>query len=114
MALIQCNFFSEVLSVSTSITVILPQETSNQIGMNNKRNHEKIPTLYLLHGFSDDHTIWTRRTSIERYAAEYGLAVVMPQVDHSFYADMVYGKKILDIYFGRASESGAFLFSSIG
>ncbi|PWU67524.1 alpha/beta hydrolase [Gracilibacillus dipsosauri] len=93
MALIQCNFFSEVLSVSTSITVILPQETSNQIGMNNKRNHEKIPTLYLLHGFSDDHTIWTRRTSIERYAAEYGLAVVMPQVDHSFYADMVYGKK---------------------
>ena len=34
--------------------------------------------LYLLHGASDDETIWQRRTSIERYAAPLGLAVVMP------------------------------------
>ncbi|SHN35597.1 alpha/beta hydrolase [Gracilibacillus kekensis] len=93
MALIKCDFFSEVLTISTSMTVILPEETSTQIGLKNNRNEGKIPTLYLLHGFSDDHTIWTRRTSIERYAAEYGIAVVMPQVDHSFYADMEYGKK---------------------
>ncbi|WP_058307980.1 alpha/beta hydrolase [Gracilibacillus massiliensis] len=93
MALIKCDFFSEVLTISTSMTVILPEETSTQIGLKNNRNEGKIPTLYLLHGFSDDHTIWSRRTSIERYAAEYGIAVVMPQVDHSFYADMEYGKQ---------------------
>ncbi|WP_163539330.1 alpha/beta hydrolase family protein [Gracilibacillus sp. YIM 98692] len=93
MAFIRCDFFSEVLTVSTSMTVILPEETSRQIGMKNNRNDGKVPTLYLLHGFSDDHTIWTRRTSIERYAAKYGIAVVMPQVDHSFYTDMEYGKK---------------------
>jgi putative tributyrin esterase len=49
--------------------------------------------LYLLHGMSDDHTIWMRRTSIERYAAEYGVAVVMPAVNRSFYTDMAHGYK---------------------
>jgi carboxylesterase len=49
------------------------------------------PVLYLLHGMSDDDTIWLRRTSIERYAAPLGLAVVMPQVHRSFYTDQAYG-----------------------
>ncbi|GGM19504.1 esterase [Paraliobacillus quinghaiensis] len=93
MARITCDFFSEVLMLNTSMTVILPEQTSNQIGMqNNKRQDQKHPTLYLLHGLSDDHTIWSRRTSIERYVAELGIAVVMPDVDHSFYTDMKYGK----------------------
>ena len=47
--------------------------------------------LYLLHGLSDDHTIWLRRTSIERYVAPLGLAVVMPAAGRSFYADEVGG-----------------------
>lgn len=93
MAFIQCNFFSEILSISTSMNVILPENTKNQIGMKNRRTREKIPVLYLLHGFSDDHTIWMRRTSIERYVADYGIAVVMPQIDHSFYTDMEFGKR---------------------
>ncbi|MDQ0225607.1 alpha/beta hydrolase [Metabacillus niabensis] len=93
MALIQCQFFSEVLSLSTSMTVILPQQTSSQIGMQNRQVSDKHKTLYLLHGFSDDDTIWTRRTSIERYVAPLGLAVVMPQVHQSFYTDMKYGNK---------------------
>ena len=47
--------------------------------------------LYLLHGLTDDDTAWTRYTSIERYAAAKGLAVVMPQVHRSFYSDEAYG-----------------------
>ncbi|UOQ86352.1 alpha/beta hydrolase [Gracilibacillus salinarum] len=93
MALLKCDFFSEVLMISTSMTVILPENTDNQIGLNNNKYAGNIPVLYLLHGLSDDHTIWTRRTSIERYAAEYGIAIVMPQVDHSFYTDMAFGKQ---------------------
>ncbi|MFC0470652.1 alpha/beta hydrolase family protein [Halalkalibacter kiskunsagensis] len=93
MALIQCQFYSEVLNLSTSMTVILPQQTITQIGMQTKKIADKHQTLYLLHGLSDDDTIWTRRTSIERYVAPLGLAVVMPQVHHSFYTDMVYGNK---------------------
>jgi putative tributyrin esterase len=93
MALIKCDFFSEVLGLSTSMTVILPQQTTTQIGMEGKKFGDKHQTLFLLHGYSDDDSIWLRRTSIERYAAEYGLAVVMPQVHKSFYTDMAYGDR---------------------
>lgn len=91
MALIECRFFSEVLGLSTSMTVILPQQTRNQIGMETVQVKEKHPTLWLLHGMSDDDSIWLRRTSIERYVAPLGIAVVMPQVHRSFYVDMEYG-----------------------
>ncbi|MDF2959732.1 MAG: esterase [Paenibacillus sp.] len=91
MAFIDCHFFSESLGISASMYVILPQPTTRQIGMETRAVKEKHPTLFLLHGLSDDHTIWMRRTSIERYAAEYGLAVVMPAVNRSFYTDMAHG-----------------------
>ena len=41
-----------------------------------------------------------RRTSIERYATRYGIAVVMPRGDRSFYTDMKYGPK----YYSYISE----------
>lgn len=82
MALIQCDFYSEALQLSTSMNVILPQPA-----------RARYPVLYLLHGLSDDHTIWLRRTSIERYADPLGLAVVMPAVHRSFYADMAHGNR---------------------
>jgi S-formylglutathione hydrolase FrmB len=92
MALVSCDFHSEALELSTSMTVILPQETRSQIGMTGAPAGEHgAPVLYLLHGLSDDHTTWQRRTSIERYAAPLGLAVVMPAVHRSFYADEVRG-----------------------
>ncbi|MDT9723864.1 esterase family protein [Xylanibacillus composti] len=95
MALIQCKFYSEVLKLSTSMTVILPQQTRSQIGMEGRVGigDSKHQTLYLLHGYTDDDSIWTRRTSIERYVAPLGLAVVMPNVHKSFYTDMKYGDK---------------------
>jgi putative tributyrin esterase len=93
MALIHCDFFSEVLGVSTSMCVILPQNTISQIGMEGSAKKEKYPTLYLLHGLSDDHTIWQRRTSIERYVSDMGIAVVMPNGGRSFYTDMKHGYK---------------------
>ena len=91
MVHLRCDFFSEALSLSTSMTVLLPQRTTTQIGMEGRTTDGAPPVLYLLHGLSDDDTIWLRRTSIERYAAPLGLAVVMPQVHRSFYADQAYG-----------------------
>ncbi len=93
MALLHVNFFSEVLGMSMNMDVILPQSTNGQIGMKGNRKDGKYPVLYLLHGMSDDHTIWQRRTSIERYVSELGIAVVMPTVHLSFYTDMKYGLK---------------------
>jgi putative tributyrin esterase len=91
MALLTCDFFSEVLEVSTSITVVLPQPTEDQIGVKAGAADGPPPVLYLLHGLTDDHTAWHRYTSIARYAEAAGLAVVMPSAFHSFYADEVHG-----------------------
>lgn len=80
MAFLQCDFYSNALNISASMNVILPENIKGPLS-----------TLYLLHGLSDDHTIWMRRTSIERYVSELQLAVVMPAVNRSFYADMKHG-----------------------
>jgi S-formylglutathione hydrolase FrmB len=93
MALIRCDFSSEALELGTSMTVVLPESASNQIGITGHDTSAPPPVLYLLHGLTDDDTAWTRYTSIERYAAARGLAVVMPQVHRSFYADEAHGGK---------------------
>jgi S-formylglutathione hydrolase FrmB len=93
MAFIQCNFHSDTLGMASSMNVILPQPATTQIGMSSGNRKEKYPVLYLLHGCSDDHTIWGRRTSIERYAAGLDLIVVMPNVHRSYYTDMKSGGK---------------------
>ncbi len=94
MALIHCNFHSDILTMASSMDVILPQTAgATQIGMTSKSRGKRAPWLLLLHGLSDDHSIWQRRTSIERYASELGIGVVMPCVHRSFYTDMVYGLK---------------------
>jgi S-formylglutathione hydrolase FrmB len=91
MALLRCDFFSEVLEVGTSMTVLLPQDSNAQVGVAGAGGTGDFPVLYLLHGLSDDASAWLRYSSIERYAAPLGLAVVMPQVQRSFYADEAHG-----------------------
>ena len=72
MALIHIGFFSEALGMCVNCDVVLPQTASGQIGMAAQARDGRHPTLWLLHGASDDHTVWQRRTSIERYAARAG------------------------------------------
>jgi len=93
MALFHSNFFSETLGMQCQAEVIVPQQTSERnIGSASVEKRDRWPCVWLLHGLSDDHTIWTRRTSIERYAEERGLAVVMPNAHRSFYTDMAHGE----------------------
>ena len=89
MAFFQMNYHSDVLKMGVSVNVVIPEKAKTLIGM--KADGEgSYKTIYLLHGLSDDHTIWMRRTSIERYAAERGIAVVMPSVARSWYTDTAY------------------------
>ena len=76
-----------------SVDVIIPENQKSAIGVTAAERGKTYKTLYLLHGLSDDHTVWMRRTSIERYAITYGIAVVMPAVDRSWYADLESGAK---------------------
>lgn len=94
MALVNLHFFSEALGMQTEVMVILPQKsTAGQIGIANNTGNNAYKCLYLLHGLSDDQTIWMRRTSIERYASQYGICVIMPCGGKSFYCDTAYGMK---------------------
>ncbi len=94
MAFIDLKFYSNVLGMQTEVAVIIPQgANTGEIGVDNNTRPGPYKCLYLLHGLSDDHTIWMRRTAIERYASNYGICVVMPRADKSFYTDMKYGMK---------------------
>ena len=95
MAFLQVNFFSSVLGMCTAMNAILPQTTSTRglIGVDTADVDVTYPVLYLLHGMSDDHTIWSRRTSIERYADERGIAVVMPTTELGWYTNMKHGRR---------------------
>lgn len=95
MTFTEFHYYSNALGVQTSTYVLLPdaQTIAEQKG-------KPIPTLYLLHGLSDDHTMWLRNTRIEQYARKYYLAVVMPAVNRSFYTDMKHGAN----YFTFISE----------
>ena len=94
MAFIQLQFHSDALMVQVSVNVVLPERATTMIGME-ANGESTFKTLYLFHGLSDDHSIWMRRTSIERYASEYNIAVVMPAVGRSWYTDTVGGEKYL-------------------
>ncbi len=93
MAFLECHFHSDVLAKACTMNVVVPQVSATQIGMGSAATagRKDYPVLYLLHGLSDDQSIWMRRTSIERYAAQYQLVVVMPDGGRSFYTDMETG-----------------------
>ena len=78
---LELNIFSTELKMNTQLCVILPER---------KEEDPPFKTLWLLHGLQGDHTSWMRNTSIERYANRYKLAVVMPRVERSWYADTAY------------------------
>ncbi len=94
MAFMELHYHSDALRMGVSVNVILPENAKTLIGMT-ADGGSTYKTLYLFHGLSDDHTIWMRRTSIERYAAKYGIAVVMPSVARSWYTDTVDGAAYL-------------------
>lgn len=89
MALMHINFHSRTLGMASSMDVLVPDPKRDDKGrVQLGRPHQ---VLYLLHGLGDDHTIWQRRTSIERYVAGLDLVVVMPNGHRSFYTDQAHG-----------------------
>ena len=85
------KYHSDALRVGVTVNAVLPEQAKTLIGMTSEGGSGKTyPVLYLLHGLSDDESIWERRTSVERYAADRGIAVIMPAVGRSWYTDTAY------------------------
>ena len=75
MALLEIDFKSKALKRSVQFNVILPVE----------KFRGPYPTLYLLHGLTNNRNGWLHNTRIRMWAENLGLAVVMPSGDNSFY-----------------------------
>lgn len=81
MATIHMNFRSDCISRSVYPVVFLPD-------LNMWRDVEPpYPTLYFLHGYSGGATETAMFTNIALYAMRYGVAVVLPDGENSFYVD---------------------------
>jgi S-formylglutathione hydrolase FrmB len=110
------TIFSDALHMDSCVGVILPQDSRchrypNVLGVLHEgiKPREKPRTLILLHGLSDNYSVWEHRTSILRYAEEYDIAVIMPEVQRSFYHDMKNGPA----YFKYISEELPLLAASM-
>jgi putative tributyrin esterase len=93
MIFLQMNVKSKSLARIVALNLLLPQNPKGEY-----------KTLWLLHGCTDDHTAWMRYSSIERYAEERGIAVVMPNADRSWYTDTVYGAKYFEFISSELPE----------
>ena len=76
MAFIHASFFSPILAKEVGLHALVPE-----------RARRPLPVFYLLHGLSDDYSIWHRRTRIEWYVRNLPLIVVMPDGFRGFYTD---------------------------
>lgn len=87
MAFATIDYFSGSLRKASSFNIIFPEDPDLP---------RPWSVFYLLHGLSDDHTIWMRRTSIERYVAGLPLVVVMPDGGRGWYTNALEGEAYED------------------
>ena len=78
MAFATIHYFSQSLGKASSFNVVFPEDP---------KIAPPWSVFYLLHGLSDDNTIWTRRTSVERYVAGLPLVLVMPDGGRGWYTN---------------------------
>ena len=83
MAIFRGEIRSRTMEMDTGLAVILPYDSFQEM--------PPAKTLYLLHGLKQSAGAWLNMSSIGRYAKEHNLAVVMPEVQRSFYTDMEMG-----------------------
>ncbi|HCB64981.1 MAG TPA: esterase [Ruminococcaceae bacterium] len=93
MAFFKGSLRSHSLGMDTGLAVVLPFDRATV-------PEAECPVVYLLHGHGENADVWTRMTSAERYANAYGVALVMPEVQRSFYTDMAMGLS----YFSYVTE----------
>ena len=87
MANIQVNFLSYTLHRAVDLTVIIPTMCFPEMMQENPHHtaDAKYPVLYLLHGYGNNHLTWNGYTSVELYAEERNIAVVMLSAENKAY-----------------------------
>ena len=87
MVLFRGDIKSKSLQRRTSISVILPADNVHFLQDREEIVLQPYKTLYFLHGLYGSDDIVLANTSIQKFAEDNGIAIVIPCGDNSFYLD---------------------------
>ena len=87
MVLFRGDIKCKSLQRRTSISVILPCDNIHFLQDAEQIVPQPYRTLYLLHGLYGSDDIFLANTSIQKFAEDHGIAIVIPCGDNSFYVD---------------------------
>lgn len=87
MVLFRGDVKCKSLQRRTSISVILPSDNIHFLHDTEEIVPQPYRTLYLLHGLYGSDDIFLANTSIQKFAEDNGIAIVIPCGENSFYVD---------------------------
>lgn len=87
MVLFRGDIKCKSLQRRTSISVILPADNIHFLNDSEEIVPKPYKTLYLLHGLYGSDDIFLANTSIQKFAEDNGVAIVIPCGENSFYVD---------------------------
>ena len=87
MVLFRGDVKCKSLQRRTSISVILPSDNIHFLQDAEEIVPQPYKTLYLLHGLYGSDDIFLANTSIQKFAEDNGIAIVIPCGENSFYVD---------------------------
>lgn len=86
MAHLDIDFISYTLERAVHLVAIIPTAAATDLGdYRGYRDIPPLPVVYLLHGYLNNENTWGQYTSVERYAEERRIAVIMLAGENSGY-----------------------------
>lgn len=101
MVLFRGDVKCKSLQRRTSISVILPSDNIHFLQDAEEIVPQPYRTLYLLHGLYGSDDIFLANTSIQKFAEDHGIAIVIPCGENSFYVDNVNAHAYYGEYVGQ-------------
>lgn len=96
------KFYSPALGEQTPYMAVIPDHLVGK---------SDVPYVHIVHGMTDDVTIWLRLTHLEELLAAHGYAAALTFAENSYYTDMAHGKRYLSAV---ADDFPAFLTETHG
>ncbi len=101
MVLFRGDVKCKSLQRRTSISVILPADNIHFLNDTEEIVEKPYRTLYLLHGLYGSDDIFLANTSIQKFAEDNGIAIVIPCGENSFYLDDFDSHRLFGEYVGQ-------------
>lgn len=101
MVLFRGDVKCKSLQRRTSISVILPSDNLHFLQDREEIVPQPYKTLYLLHGLYGSDDIFLANTSIQKFAEDYGIAIVISCGENSFYVDHEKSHRFYGEYVGQ-------------